>query len=119
MTHRVPDISYNMTGKVDAAYQAEVDRSTARHEAEYRRAEKRLAAAERLAQRKEHQRSLASGGKRQRFAEREVRVAWELVVLRRAELERIAGIMQQSPAPATARGDRSYRQVPVRHGSSF
>ena len=95
---------------VDAAYEAEVRRSTERGEREYQRRTARLAKAEaRLARaradtpRRRH---------RRRLAELEA-----VVELRRAELEDYRRLMLGVPASAEHRGTRSYRPVPIVHGN--
>lgn len=116
--HRVPDLALtnNMTGRIEESYQAEVDRSTYRLEREYQREQKQLDAAQRRLDRVTAASQRASTERARKSFQREIRVAWELVEIRRTELNRLAGLMAQSPQSAANRGDRSYRPVPARHG---
>lgn len=119
--HRVPDsaLTNNMTGRLTAEYQAEVDRSTERLQREYDQEMRRSAAAGRRLTRLQAKGRRATSSRQRRNIEREIRVAWEQVELRREELTRLASLMQSTPAGATHRGDRSFRPVPVRHGENF
>lgn len=117
--HRVPDVSPNMTGRLDPAYEGEVERSTERGEREYAQAQRRVDAAERRARRAEAEVEAARSPKERRLTRKQLAVAWALVELRRQDLAVIERTMQSSPASAGHRGDRSYRPVPDRHGPGF
>jgi hypothetical protein len=106
-----------MTGLIEPEYQAEVDRSTARLEKQYRERQRAVASAERRAAKLAA--TTTTPGKRTKAAERDLRAAWELVEQRRAELNRLAGLMQASPAGSQNRGRESYRPVPIRHGGNI
>jgi hypothetical protein len=116
--HHVPDVSHNMTGKIDAAYEAEVQRSTENGEKAYARAQKRLAAAEARAARLEREVAEARSPKERRLTKKELGIAWALVELRRDDLNLLHRQMTSTPASATHRGDGSYRPVPIRHGGA-
>lgn len=119
ITHRVPAYSQNMTGRIEPAYQREVDRSTSRLEREFAAASRALEAAENRAERALRKHEVAKGRKQSGTSRRELQVAWATVELRRDELERISRLMSSSPAGSTHRGDRSFRPVPVRHGGNI
>lgn len=105
ITHRVPVIEPE-SAVVDAKYQAEVDRATHKAERTYAKALQALARAERRLHRVEQTRNRKA-----------IRLAAEIVELRRQELVEIERMMFGSPASATHRGRRSYRPVPVTNGS--
>lgn len=113
--HRVP-ILPPVSAVVTPEYQAEVDRSTARAEREYQQAQTRLAAAERRAERVRKQNVPAT---KQRHHARELATALALVELRRAELEELARMMQSAPSTVSHRGRKSYRPIPVTHGTNL
>lgn len=94
-------------------YQAEVDHDTAKLERAYRAAERRLAAAEsRLRKVQQDERPNKKTG-------RAVAVAWELVQLRREELEQYRRAMVAVPASLQHRGTEGYRPVPPTQGIGF
>lgn len=120
MHHRVPvdKISYNMTGKLDPDYEAEVERSTKKLEKEWQRAQKRLEsakiAAENARLRAEYvERQKAEKLERQ-AAEREYKLALELLAEREEELRELEVMMTSSPAGSQNRGKKSYRPVPTK-----
>lgn len=88
--------------EVDPAYQAEVDRSTAKLERAYRDAQRRV---ERAAGRLRK----AEAGRVQAAQLRGLRAEWERRVADLAELERL---MQASPAGAAHRGTRGWQKAP-------
>jgi hypothetical protein len=110
--HRVPTPSWWQvppSSYVDPAYQAEVERDTARGEREYRLRQERLACAEeRLA--------AAQEAKGRRVSRRRMAELQADVELRRQELETYRRAMVASPASAEHRGVRSYRPVPPSNG---
>jgi hypothetical protein len=86
------------------------------YEHQLRAAEQAVEKAERAA---EHQRKVAAAAKTKREksqADRRAAVLWELVELRRMELEAIRRVMSSAPASATHRGTASYTKVPHTHG---
>lgn len=105
LTHHVSAIGLR-SDPVTPEYQAEVDRSTDKAMAEWKRAQKRLEAAERRLARVQASRAATRNRKR------DLAVAAELVELRREELLRIEALMKAAPAAAQYRGVRSYRPVP-------
>jgi hypothetical protein len=110
LTHHVPATAYR-SAKVSSEYQAQVDRSTARAEVVFAQAQRRLEGAERRRQRAEER--LTSAPKRSRkVLERELRVADELVELRREELLRLQGLMRSIPSSVAHRGRGGYRPIP-------
>lgn len=92
---------------VDDAYEAEVQRSTAKGERLYRLAQKRLAAAEAR---------LARAQAQPRIKKHVLAELAATVEIRRAELDELRRMMTSSPASAQHRGHDSYRPVPVQHG---
>lgn len=118
MTHRprlFREVGDNMTGKLDPAYEAEVERMTVSREVAWAAAERKLAAAERKAEKLTRVAESATG-KKKRLTKKELAAAWAMVELRRNELEDLARGMTTSPAPTQNRGTDSYRPVPIRHG---
>jgi hypothetical protein len=110
LTHHVPSTA-RRSATVSAEYQAEVDRSTAKTEAAYARAQQRLAAAERRKQRAEQRLTSSRLGWRADRA-RELRIATELVEIRREELLKLQDLMRATPASVEHRGRGGYRPVP-------
>jgi hypothetical protein len=104
-----------MTGKLDPAYEAEVERMTETREVAWAAAQRRLEAAERKAERLARRAEVATG-KVKRLTKRELAEAWAMVELRRQELEDLARGMTWTPAPRKNRGTDSFRPVPIRHG---
>lgn len=119
IVHRVHLNSQNMTGLVDADYQREVDRSTYRLEREWTAAQKALSAAQGRAERAQHRAESAKTARATNEANAALSVAWSVVEQRRRDLDTLARLLSQSPAGSVHRGDRSYRPVPVRHGSNI
>jgi hypothetical protein len=113
ISHRTPSANWfhvPPSAVVDADYEAEVQRSTARGEREYRRREQRLAKAEaRLA--------TARGENRKKVTRQHLAELVALVELRRAELDEYRRLMVGVPASAEHRGTRSYRPVPPVQGN--
>lgn len=103
--HRVPTHAYR-SDPVSPEYQAEVDRHTDKAMAAWRRAQGRLAAAEKRLAR------VRKSVSPSRARVHEVAVAAELVEARREELQRIERLMKAVPAAAQHRGTQSYRPVP-------
>ena len=107
ITHRSPTANWfhiPPSAVVEPAYQAEVDRSTARGEREYRRRQQRLADAEARLTRAQKCRSRASA--------RKLAELMAVVELRRAELEQYRRMMVTVAASAEHRGSKSFRPVP-------
>lgn len=119
LRHNVPDTSSNMTGKVQPEYQAQVDRSTHRLEREYLAQEKRVIAAGARAAKAQRQLDAATGARARRLGAHDLAVAWELVQIRREELDRLARLMSQAPQSAAHRGNASFRPIPPTHGIKF
>lgn len=109
------EVGSNMTGKLDPDYEAEVERMTVSREVAWAAAERRLAAAERKAERLARIAESATG-KTKRMTKKDLSAAWAMVELRRTELEELARGMTWTPAPRKNRGTDSYRPVPIRHG---
>jgi len=110
-----------MTGKIDSAYMAEVERMTAARERDWER-EIRAAqsALAKSAKNAEKQRAIAARSKTKReraLAARREAVLWEMVELRRVELDALLRVMQASPASSAHRGVRSFGKVPIVHGA--
>ena len=106
LSHHVPNRALEPhSAELTPEYQAEVDRTMAHAEVEYRRAEKRLRAAERRLTRAR----AAESDKKQRKLVAHLEV---LVQLRRLEMERTHRMMTTVSAPSTSRGKKSYRNVP-------
>lgn len=103
--HRVPAAQMVRSDPITPEYQAEVDRTTARAEAAYARALKRLhAAEERLAQ----VQARRAPKRKQQIAELEA-----MVELRRTELETLHRMMTSSPASSMHRGTKAgHRHIP-------
>lgn len=105
IAHRVP-VREAQSATLDPAYQAEVDRSTARAERAYAKALRDLQRAE---------------GKLQRVQQshdaKAIKLATAIVELRRQQLEELEVQMRSAPQSATHRGRRSYRPVPTTRGS--
>lgn len=112
------EVGSNMTGRLDPDYEAEVERMTQSREVAFAAAQRRLAAAERKAQRLS-QRLESSTGKTKRLTKKELVLAWEAVEARRSELESLSSLMTSTPAPAKNRGTKSFRPVPIRQGGNL
>ena len=118
--HRVPinNISYNMTGKLDPTYEAEVERSTKKLEKEWEKAQKRLESAKAAAESARLRAAYVEEQKAERLerktAEKEYRLALSLLAEREEELREIEIMMTSSPAGSQNRGNKSYRPVPVK-----
>jgi hypothetical protein len=113
LKHRIPVQAYFRSEEVTPAYQAEVDGSTAKTQAAYERAQRKLAAAERrLASAEAVSRRRIVDAKRARASAREMLVAVELVELRREELQRIEALMKGVPSSTEHRGRGAFRPVP-------
>ena len=114
ITHRVP-IRELKSDPISAAYQAEVDRSTAAIGRQYSRAVKRLESAISRAERKSQAIDRRGESAPQRLKSSGL-AAWAEVDLRRAELREIQKIMQpDASAPVKNRGRKSFRPVPITH----
>ncbi len=111
--HKVPTSAFR-SDPITPAYQAEVDRSTNKLMLDYERAQRRLRAAEERLERAEARTSTAAA-KKKRATDRaqEIRVATELVELRREELQQIEALMKSAPASAQHRGTKSFRPIPA------
>lgn len=123
MQHRVPsNISYNMTGKLDPEYEAEVEKSTRKLEAEWAKAQKKLEGAKisaenaRLrAERLEAVRESNRETKKEREeAEKSYRLALKVLAEREEELRELEIMMTTTPAGSQNRGAKSFRSVPVK-----
>lgn len=112
--HRVPfrEVSQNMTGRLDPAYEREVEAYTARLERDYANAQKRLEAAERKQERLARLLEAATSSKSRKRMERDAQEAWALVEERRLELMRLSSMMTAVPASASHRGTKSFTKVP-------
>lgn len=113
--HRVPAAAFR-TDPVTPEYQAEVDRSTSKAQVAYERAERKLAAAtRRLEQAGEIVLAAnARGRKPNRDQLREVRIATELVELRREELLVLERLMKSSGVGGNQnRGRGMHRPIPA------
>jgi hypothetical protein len=113
LKHRIPSQAYFRSEEVTAAYQAEVDASTAKTQSAYERAQRKLAAAERrLTSVEAAARRGSVDAKRARASARELLGAAELVELRREELHRIEALMKGVPSSTEHRGRGAFRPVP-------
>lgn len=108
LKHNVPACAYR-SDPVTPEYQAEVDHSTGKAMAAWRRAQRRLEAAER--RHLKAREAVARSSTRTRA--KELAVAAELVELRREELQQIEALMKAAPAAAHHRGNRSFRPIPA------
>lgn len=115
MRHRIPDnISYNMTGKLDPAYEAEVEKSTQKLEREWLKAQKRLESARKSAENARLRAESAKTAKKEKDrAQKEYKKALALIAEREAELKEIEVLMTYSPSGSKNRGTKSYRPVPI------
>lgn len=104
--HRVPVEYLNRSAELTPEYQAEVDRTMAKAESAWRRAEKRLAAAARRLQQAKAAPSNRKKARAKQIADLEL-----LVELRRTELEDLHRRMTATGAPATSRGRKSHRHI--------
>lgn len=102
--HRIPTTEPR-SATLDPDYAAEVERHTARGEARYAAAQRRLKRAEArlLALQKQ---------KGARSRARQIKEAAAYVELRARELESLHRLLSTSPASAEHRGVRSYRPLP-------
>jgi hypothetical protein len=114
--HNVPACALK-TEPITAEYQAEVDRSTSKTMVAYERAQRRLASAERRLERAEERKATRLSAIKQRAADRELKIAAELVEIRRQELLRVEALMKAAPASAEHRGVRGFRPAPQPGGS--
>lgn len=118
--HRVPvdKISYNMTGKLDPDYEAEVERSTAKLEKEWERAQKRVESAKIAAEKARVRAAYVEQQRAEKLerqeAERQYKLALELLAEREEELRELEVMMTSSPAGSQNRGKKSYRPVPIK-----
>lgn len=104
--HRIPVDQLTKSAVLTPEYQAEVDRTMAKAEASWRRAQKRLEQAERRLHRAKTARPHGGPAHKRRVAELEA-----LVELRRTELEQLHRQMVTTGAPSTSRGDKSHRHI--------
>lgn len=116
LSHNIPARRLG-SDPITPAYQAEVDKSTNRAMVAYERAQRRLAAANDRLTRARAKRDAAVSIRVQRAADRELRVATELVELRRDELLEVEALMKAVPASAEHRGTRGFRPVPMPGGT--
>lgn len=110
MHHHVP-VAQTSSDPVSAEYMAEVEKHTARGEAAYAKAQKRLEAAERRLARAHRRRERAKTKRDQRDATKSAAYLAEVVELRRQELTDLHRTLRGSPQSSTHRGDRSHRHV--------
>jgi multidrug resistance efflux pump len=111
-----------MTGKLDPEYEAEVEKSTRKLEAEWAKAQKKLEGAKisaenaRLrAERLEAVRESNRETKKEREeAEKSYRLALEVLAEREEELRELEIMMTTTPAGSQNRGAKSFRSVPVK-----
>ena len=116
LKHNVPAFEPR-SATITPEFQAEVDRSTNKAMLAYERAQRRLSAAEARLARAEERSAKRLDAQRQRVADRELKVAAELVELRREELQRVEALMKSAPASAEHRGVRGFRPVPQPGGA--
>ena len=116
LKHNAPTLR-PQSAVITPEYQTVVDRSTDKAAAAHQRAQRRLAAAQQRLERAETGRAKAVNAQRRRDAERELKVAAELVELRRDELKRIETLMKAAPASAEHRGVHGFRPVPQPGGA--
>lgn len=116
LKHKVPSFAVR-SATVTPEYQAEVDRSTNKAMAAYERAQRRLNAAKRRLEKAQQRSAERLNVTRRRAADRELKVAAELVELRREELQRLESLMRSAPASAEHRGVHAFRPVPQPGGS--
>lgn len=107
---RVPPTN-NMTGKLDADYQAEVDASMERLSREYERELKALAIQERRRVKAENRSLNAATSAERREASARLRAIDEAIEARRQELLKLQRLMTEIPAPSRNRGSRTVRHV--------
>lgn len=105
--HRVPVEQLMRSATLTPEYQAEVDRTMAKAETAWRRAQKRLADAERRLLRAK---TKPAAGKRVQHR-RQIAELEALVELRRQELERTHRLMTATGAPSTKRGRKGHRHI--------
>lgn len=105
IVHRVPPLEPR-SAVVSSEYQAEVDRHTAKAEARYRAACRRVDRAEARLARLQAKRGTPP-------LARQIAEAAALVELRQRELDALHSLMQAAPASAVHRGRKSFRPVPV------
>jgi hypothetical protein len=112
LTHHVPVQAFR-SDPISPEYQAEVDRATAKLGIQYEAAQRRLAFAELRLQRARLKQVATTAKKVRRTAHlHEIKVAEELVELRREELQRIEAMMNATPSASPNRGRKSHRPVP-------
>lgn len=124
MQHRVPvdKLSFNMTGKLDPEYEAEVEKSTRKLESEWAKAQKKLENArinaenarfrsERLESIRESNRETK---KEREEAEKSYRLALEVLAKREEELRELEIMMTSTPAGSQNRGTKSFKSVPIK-----
>jgi hypothetical protein len=104
--HRVPVEHLNKSAALTPEYQAEVDRTMAKAESAWRRAQRRLASAQRRLER-----ARTAGPRGPKSHARQIAELEALVELRRTELEEIHRQMTATGAPATSRGRKSHRHI--------
>lgn len=114
ITHRVPNLRRPHGDTVSDAYQAEVDRHTAKLEAEYRAAQKNLAAAVR---RLDRVRAESVSRATAKAHDRRLREATALAEMRREQLEQLQAMMTRVPASSQHRSREAHRPVPITRGT--
>lgn len=123
MQHRVPStLSYNMTGKLDPEYEAQVEKATAKLSADWERAQKKLEAAKKSAEsarlRAERLWTVQESNRKVKLereeAEEAYRLALNALAEREEELRELEIMMTSTPAGSKNRGTKSYRVVPIK-----
>ena len=95
---------------VDAAYQAEVDRSMTRGRLKWESEQAALAKAERRRDRLARQQPKTA--REHKITKRKLRLLDEQIELQRQHLLDVQRMMVRTGAPATSRGQKSFRPVP-------
>lgn len=116
LRHRIPTAALRDSDPVTPDYQAQVDRSTAKAQVAYERAQRNLTAALRRLERADEAvlANAAKGRKKDGALVRAAKVAAELVELRREELQELERLMKAAPASSTHRsGRKGHRPIPA------
>ena len=107
--HKKNNYSENMTGKLDPAYEREVERSTNKLEVEYAAAQRRLESAEKQKIKAEERLAKSNGKKTKAQAQREFDLALQAFIEREHEFQEIVRLMNGTPASSMHRGNKSHR----------
>jgi acyl-CoA reductase-like NAD-dependent aldehyde dehydrogenase len=111
LTHRHKRNSYseNMTGKLDPAYEREVELATNKLEVKYAAAQRRLEAAEKQKELAEKRLAAAHGKKTKAEKQKEFDRILQEYIAREEELQEIIALMNGTPASSVHRGNKSHR----------